>query len=109
MLPLMPRKSTVAVRHQRGTPNMARRMAVVRSPTFSAKPMAICMASTRPSGEKPWKLDSRFSKSQINPFLLIRLLDTTTSPVVGLITLTPARLHAQLTMARIRHSHKKSI
>jgi hypothetical protein len=36
--------------------------------------MAICMASTRPRGENPWKLESRFSNSQIRPSLLMRLL-----------------------------------
>ena len=106
MLPLMPRNSTVAVRHHSGTPRIARRMAVVSRPTFSANPMAICMASTSPNGVKVWKFVSRFSSSQTNPSLLIRLLDVTVSPVVGFTTLTPAAEQSMLITARIRHSHK---
>ncbi len=102
----MPRNSTVAVRHHSGTPRIARRMAVVSRPTFSANPMAICMASTSPNGVKVWKFVSRFSSSQTNPSLLIRLLDVTVSPVVGFTTLTPAAEQSMLITARIRHSHK---
>ena len=54
------------------------------------------MASTRPRGENPWKLESRFSNSQIRPSLLMRLLARTVSPFVGFTTLTPAMLHARL-------------
>jgi len=106
ILPLIPRNNTVAVNAQSGTPRIALLIAVVRSPTFSEKPIAICMARTRPSGENPWKLESRFSSSQMSPSLLMRLLARTISPLVGFTTLTPARLQARLISARIRHNHK---
>ena len=109
ILPLMPRNNTVAVSAHSGTPRIARRIAVVRRATFSEKPMAICIASTRPRGENPWKLESRFSRSQIRPSLLMRLFARTVSPFVGFTTLTPAMLHARLISARIRHNHKNKM
>ena len=53
ILPLIPRNSTVAVNAQSGTPRIAFLIAAVSNPTPSANPIAICMASTRPSAEKP--------------------------------------------------------
>ena len=100
MLPLMPRKSTVALSAHSGTPRMARRMKVSKSPVPSARPMAICMASTRPSGAKFEKLSSMFSTIQTRPSRLMMLCTATVSPVVGLTADTPASARTADRMAR---------
>ena len=109
ILPLIPRNNTVAVNAQSGTPRIAFLIAAVSNPTPSANPIAICMASTRPSAEKPWKFFSKFSSSHTIPSLLKIAFARTVSPVVGLITWTPARLHTVLIPARIRQSHRNII
>ena len=89
MLPLISKNRTVALNAHRGTPRMAFLMNVVRSPAPSARPMAICIASTSPRGAKLEKFFSIFWSSQTRPSRLMMLRTATILPVVGLVTWTP--------------------
>ena len=89
ILPLIPRNSTVALSAHSGTPRMARRIKVSRSPAPSARPIAICIASTKPSGANVEKLVSIFSTIHTRPSRLIIFCTSTSSPVVGLTADTP--------------------
>lgn len=109
ILPLMPRKITVADRAHKGTPIMARRITVDKSPAASARPMAICMASTNPRGAKLEKLLSRCSTTQTSPSWLRILRTNTVFPLEGLITWVPIAANTAETTANMAMMYRNRI